>query len=150
MQFYVSPTVGNFVYVISAFLVHSTSFSPSFSLPVYSDECYEGWDGEREILTGGMPVKICREGRRRALWTPFVCWFYQSPRAHLHVEGMLQFMSDINQPSLPTPFYSVLVSISVFMALSAVNSPFSDCSSSLISALLVISTTYLLQPWYSP
>ena len=40
---------------------------------------------------------------------------------------------DINQPSLPTPFYSVLVSISVFMVLSTVfhsinspdNSPFS-------------------------
>ena len=40
---------------------------------------------------------------------------------------------DIIQPSLPTPFYSVLVSVSVFMALSAVfhsinssdNSPFS-------------------------
>ena len=34
---------------------------------------------------------------------------------------------DINQPSLPTPFYSVLVSISVLMALSTVfhsmNSP---------------------------
>ena len=34
---------------------------------------------------------------------------------------------DVNQPSLPTPFYSVLVSISVFMALSTVfysiNSP---------------------------
>ena len=34
---------------------------------------------------------------------------------------------DINQPSLPTPFYSVLVSISVFVALSTVfhsiNSP---------------------------
>ena len=34
---------------------------------------------------------------------------------------------DINQPSLPTPFYSVLVSVSVFMALSTVfhsiNSP---------------------------
>ena len=34
---------------------------------------------------------------------------------------------DINQPSLPTPFHSVLVSISVFMALSTVfhsiNSP---------------------------
>ena len=52
--------------------------------------------------------------------------------------GMLHFMSDINQPSLPTPFYSVLVSISVFIALSAefnsINSgdifPFSDCSSS--------------------
>ena len=41
---------------------------------------------------------------------------------------------DINQPSLPTPFYSVVMSISVFMALSTVfhsinspdNSPFSD------------------------
>ena len=58
----------------------------------------------------------------------------QSPRAHLHVVGMLWFMSDINQPSWPTPFYSVLVSISAFMALSTVfhsinspdNSPFSD------------------------
>ena len=47
---------------------------------------------------------------------------------------MSLFMSDINQPSLPTLFYSVLVSISVFMAISAVfhsiisldNSPFSD------------------------
>ena len=59
--------------------------------------------------------------------------FYPSPRAHLHVVGMVRFMSDTNQPSLPTPFYSVLVSISVFMALSTVfhsicspdNSPFS-------------------------
>ena len=34
-----------------------------------------------------------------------------SPRAHLHVVGMLRFMSDINQPSLPTPFYSVLVAV---------------------------------------
>ena len=34
------------------------------------------------------------------------------PRAHLHVVGMLRFMFDINQPSLPTPFNSVLVSIS--------------------------------------
>ena len=74
-----------------------------------------------------------------------------SPRAHLHVVGMLGFMSDINQPSLPTHFYSVLVSISVFMALTTVfhsikspdNSLFSDCSSGLISALLVLSTLYL-------
>ena len=28
-----------------------------------------------------------------------------SLRAHLHVVGMLRFMSDISQPSLPTPFY---------------------------------------------
>ena len=37
------------------------------------------------------------------------------------------YVSDINQPSLHTPFYSVLVSVSVFMALSTVfhsiNSP---------------------------
>ena len=37
------------------------------------------------------------------------------------------YVFDINQPSLPTPFYSVLVSTSVFMGLStgfhSVNSP---------------------------
>ena len=54
------------------------------------------------------------------------------------------YVKDINQPSLPTLFlYSVLVSISVFMALSTVfhsinspdNSPFNSlCSSDLISA----------------
>ena len=37
------------------------------------------------------------------------------------------YVMDINQPSLPTPFYSVLVSVSVFVALSTVfhsiNSP---------------------------
>ena len=49
--------------------------------------------------------------------------------AHIHVVGI---MSDINQPSLPNPFYSVLVSFSVVMALPTVfhsinsdNSPFS-------------------------
>ena len=75
----------------------------------------------------------------------------ESPRAHLHVVGTLWFMSDINQPSLPTPFYSVLASIPVFMAFSTVfhsinspnNCPFSDCSSGLISALLVLSTLCL-------
>ena len=43
------------------------------------------------------------------------------------------YVKDVNQPSLTTPFYSVLVSISVFVALSTVfhsinspdNSPFS-------------------------
>ena len=30
------------------------------------------------------------------------------------------YVLDINQPSLPTPFYSVLVSVSVFMDLSTV------------------------------
>ena len=58
--------------------------------------------------------------------------FSSSLRAHLHVVGMLQFMSDINQPSLLTPFYSVHVSTSVFVAFLTVchsknslgNSPF--------------------------
>ena len=41
----------------------------------------------------------------------------RSPRAPRHVVGMLWLMvSDISQPSLPTPFDSVLVSISDFMA----------------------------------
>ena len=54
-------------------------------------------------------------------------------RAHHHVVGDdAVYVSDINQPSLPTPFfilffYSVLVSVSVFMAFSTVfyfiNSP---------------------------
>ena len=47
----------------------------------------------------------------------------KSPCAHLHVVGMLKFMSDLNQPSLPTPFYSVPVSVSVFMAFSTVFFP---------------------------
>ena len=56
------------------------------------------------------------------------------------------YVLDINKLSLPTPFYSVLASISVFMALSTVfhsinppaNSPISD------SVLPVLSLPY----WY--
>ena len=81
--------------------------------------------GESIPNTGGNFTELCK-GKS------FL--HHVSPRAHLHVVGVLQFMSDINQPSLPTPFYSVLVSISVFMALSTVfhsinspnNSQFSD------------------------
>ena len=54
------------------------------------------------------------------------------------------YIFDINQPSLPTPFYSVLVSISIFMALSNVfhfvNSP--DYSPLSHSVLLVLSLPY--------
>ena len=60
------------------------------------------------------------------------------------------YVSDINQLSLPTPFHSVLVSISVFMALSTVfhsiNSPDNSLLSHsvlLISALVVLSAIYL-------
>ena len=67
------------------------------------------------------------------------------------VGDVVDYVKDINQPSLPTSFYSVLVSISVFMALStishSINSPdnsplFSLSSSGLNSALLVLSTIY--------
>ena len=63
------------------------------------------------------------------------------------------YVQDTNQPSLLIPFYSVLVSISVFMALSTVFhfiefsrqlSVFSLGSSGLLSALLVLSTICLL------
>ena len=52
------------------------------------------------------------------------------------------YVFDINQPSLPTPFYSVLVFISVFMALSTVfhsiNSPnYSSLSHSVLPVLLL-------------
>ena len=53
------------------------------------------------------------------------------------------YVFDINQPSLPTPFYPVLVSIFVFVALSTVfhsinspdNSPFSDSVFPVLSLL---------------
>ena len=77
-------------------------------------------------------------------WSCLSCSPYKSPRAHLHVVGMLGLVSDISQPSMPTPFYSVLVYISVFIALSTVfhcinsldNSPFSH------SVLPVLSLPY--------
>ena len=72
-----------------------------------------------------------------------------SPQAHLHVVGMLRFMSDINQSSLPTPFYYVLESISVFVALSTVfhsiNSPSnSPLSGSVLSVLSLPSWSFQL------
>ena len=69
-------------------------------------------------------------------------------------------MSDINQPSLSTPFYSVLASISVFMDVSGVfhsinspdNSPFSHSVLPVLPLCLIGSFNYislcesLLQP----
>ena len=57
------------------------------------------------------------------------------------------YVFDINQPSLPTPFHSILVSVSVLTALSTVfhstkspdNSPLSHCSSGIMSCQLCIS-----------
>ena len=64
---------------------------------------------------------------------------------------VMVYVFDINQPSLPTAFHSVIVFVSVVIALStvfhSVNSPdnlrLSHCSSDLVSVLLVLSTIYL-------
>ena len=52
------------------------------------------------------------------------------------------FVKDINQPSLPTPFYSVLVSIVVFMTLSTVlhsiNSPDNSPLSHTVFPVLIL------------
>ena len=65
---------------------------------------------------------------------------------HLHVVGMLRFMSDKNQPSLTTPFYSVLVSISVFMTLSTVFHSINSPDNSLFSHSLPV---VLALPYWS-
>ena len=82
-------------------------------------------------LTGRLISRSITKCSLTDVCSPF---YRESLRAHLQVIGMLRFMSDINQPSLPIAFYSVLVSVTVFMALSTVfhsinspdNSPFSD------------------------
>ena len=79
---------------------------------------------------------------------------HSPPRTHVPGVGMLRFMSDIKQPSLPTPFYSVLVSISVLMALSTVlhsinspdNSPFSHSVVPVLSLRYRFVYESLLQP----
>ena len=49
------------------------------------------------------------------------------------------YVFDINQPSLPTPFVSVLVSVSVFMALSPIfNSTISPDNSALFPSVLPV------------
>ena len=60
--------------------------------------------------------------------------------SHSHCGDVAVYVFDINQPSLPTPLYSVLVSISVFMALSTVfhSIKFSDNSPLSHSVLLVL------------
>ena len=69
------------------------------------------------------------------------------------------YVFDINQLSLPTHFYSVLVSVSVVMALSTVfnsinspdNSPLShSVLPVLFSAFLVLSTIYLYESLPQP
>ena len=60
------------------------------------------------------------------------------------------YVFDINHPSLPTPFYFVLVSVSGSVALSTVfHRAFSLSSSDHNSALLVLSTIGPISLWKS-
>ena len=54
---------------------------------------------------------------------------------------------DINQPSLPTPFYSVLVSVSVFMALSTVFHSINAPDNSPLSTMFFWSYVCLIGPF---
>ena len=71
----------------------------------------------------------------------------QSSRAHLHMAGMLRFVFDVNQPGLSTPFYPVLVSISVFVVLSTVfRSAFLQTTVRFLNSVL----SALFLPYWSP
>ena len=75
-----------------------------------------------------------------------LCFSFKSPAGSpSHGGDVAVYVFDINQPSLPTPFYSALVSVSVFVALSTVflskNSP--DDSPLSESVLLVLFLPYL-------
>ena len=59
---------------------------------------------------------------------------------------VLVYVPDINQPSLPTPFYSVLVSVSVFMALSTVFFSINSPDNSLLSHSVLLVLFCLIGP----
>ena len=63
---------------------------------------------------------------------------------HVSISEAQPLKSDINQASLPTPFYSVLESISVFMALSTVFHSINSHDNSLFShsVLVVLALPY--------
>ena len=86
---------------------------------------------------------------------------YGSPRSSPARGGdVAVYVFDINQSSLPTRFYSVLVSVSVFTALSTVfrsiNSPDNSPLSHSVLPVLCLLPYYLslyeslLQPWCNP
>ena len=103
-------------------------------------------------------VRLCSAweecfGNFSGLWPAFFSFrsCQWSPRAHLHVVGMLRFMFDINQPSLPAPFcFCSCVYFCLFGPFNCISfhkfswqlSAFQLCSSGLVSALLVLSTVY--------
>ena len=106
----------------------------------YTLDAYEQWYTFRRTASLGLrlaPVFFYS-------WMHSVIVVTISPSAYVHVVGKFGFMSDINQPSLPTPLFFVLMPISVFLALSTVfrstNSP--DMSLVSHSVLPVLSLPY--------
>ena len=71
---------------------------------------------------------------------------FSSDQTLTSVVGMLWFMSDLNQSSLPAPFYSVLVSTSVFMALSTVFHSINSLDNSPLSHAVLLG---LVLPYWS-
>ena len=82
--------------------------------------------------------------RRRACQSSFTFCTVRPRGSESRVGDVTVYVPDINQPSSPTPFYSVLVPVSVFMALSivfhSINSP--DNSPLSHSVLLVLFLPY--------
>ena len=128
-----------------------SSWSPLSTLPVpfrsLSSNCTDMWlasDGcewhgdrgtDKQIDGAGFQISVVRRKlvwRECVLFTRLFCC-QLSPRAHLHVVGMLQFMYDINQPSLPTHIFCICV----YFCLCG---PF-NC--------LSLYESYF-QPWYNP
>ena len=111
------------------------SFSPSLLLPAASINSFI-WNGFRNLAFLILSHKIdtlsvhnwveCTSTRTSQLqWclhalVYFIDLIFCVPTCSPCGEDVTVFVADINQPSLPTPFHSVLVSISVFIALSTV------------------------------
>ena len=83
-----------------------------------------GGEGGEEKLVTGFELRVNYKGSPQHQQTPSLVVLAGSPSPGGDVTV---FVKDINQPSSSTPFYSVLVSISVFTPLSTVfhsiNSP---------------------------
>ena len=76
-----------------------------------------------ESTLGCLPLVCCRRHRRRRWFYCCCCTSSFSSMGSPSRGGdvtVYVYVPDINQLSLPTPFYSVLVSVSVFMVLSTV------------------------------
>ena len=107
-----------------------------------------------QIWKSGMSVSYGAFSSLKQL-KPFSVHLFRlgSPRAHPSRGGdVAGYFPDINQTSLPSPSYSVLVSVSAFMALSTVFHSINFPNNSIrfltlffrsFSALLVLSTIYL-------